>query len=107
MPAEELLWIAADDEPSDDETTIGDLRRRSTGSLKGRRRRALGRPDGKDPDRFYRRFAEAYRSAATESNKPAVVIAEENGVPVETVRRWTKEARRRGHLARGTKGRAR
>jgi hypothetical protein len=51
-------------------------------------------------------WARAYRSAAAESGRPAAVLAEENGVPVETVRRWVKETRRRGYLAAGRKGRA-
>lgn len=67
-------------------------------------RQPLGRPDGRE--HFYRMVAEAYRSAAAESSRPAILLAEENGVPVETVRRWVKEARRRGHLTRGRKGRA-
>jgi hypothetical protein len=93
-------------EDDDSGTTLGDLRRRAKPKLRPAKREVIGRPDGSDPDGFYRRFAMAYRSAATESNKPAVILAAENGVPVETVRRWIKEARRRGHLGPGRKGRA-
>lgn len=71
------------------------------------KRQRLGRPVNDTPhETFYRRVAEAYRSAAMESGRPAVVLAQENNVPVETVRRWVKEARRRGHLTGGRKGRA-
>lgn len=91
-------------------TTLGDLRSRTKRQLQPEKREPLGRPGdfaavGR-PDDFYSRFAAAYRSAAIESNKPAVILSEENGVPVETIRRWTKEARRRGHLEAGRKGRA-
>lgn len=84
--------------------TLGELRSRAAGHQLHVPRERLGRPDG-SPD-FYRRAADAYRSAAAESAKPAVVLAEENDVPVETVRRWVKEARRRGFLTGGRKGRA-
>ncbi len=70
------------------------------------RRKPLGRPDGSDPDGFYYLVATAYLSAAEESRKPAVLLAEESGVPVESVRRWIKESRRRGLLGVATRGRA-
>ncbi len=38
-------------------------------------------------------------------NRPAVELAEVNGVPVTTAHRWVKEARRRGFLPPGRKGR--
>jgi hypothetical protein len=91
---------------SDDEVTLGELRSRTPAKVKGRRRRALGRPDGVDTDTFYGKVATAYRSAAIDSRQPATLLAEENDVPVETVRRWVKEARRRGFLPAGDKGRA-
>lgn len=69
-------------------------------------REPLGRPDGRDPEGFYSRVATAYRSAAAESSRPAVLLADENGVPVETVRRWIQEARRRSLLGPARKGRA-
>jgi len=90
----------------DSDTTLGALRARATHKLLAAKREVVGRPDGAAPDDFYRRFAATYRSAATESSKPAVILAGENSVPVETVRRWIKEARRRGHLEPGRKGRA-
>jgi hypothetical protein len=66
----------------------------------------VGRPDGTDPKRFYARFADAYRAAAYQTSAPIPVLAEANDVPSETVRRWVKEARRRGDLPAGRKGRA-
>ncbi|WP_089310347.1 hypothetical protein [Actinomadura mexicana] len=66
------------------------------GGVKGERPR-LQRPDGSDPDAFYALVAEAYREALDES-APAQVLAEEAGVPVPTVHRWVREARRRGVL---------
>lgn len=99
-----MLMLAASGD--DSETTLGELRSRAKSRLRPAKRKVIGRPDGSDPDGFYRRFAEAYRSAATESSKPAVILALENEVPVGTVHRWSKEARRRGHLAPGTRGRA-
>lgn len=91
---------------SDDATTMGGLRARTPGIVRGGGREPLGRPDGSTGGKFYERFAAAYRSASADTSKPAVLLAEENDVPVETVRRWIKEARRRGHLAPGRKGRA-
>ncbi|SDD18284.1 hypothetical protein SAMN05216174_10877 [Actinokineospora iranica] len=69
-------------------------------------RPVMMRPDGKDPRAFYSQFAQVYIMAATESKRPSAVIAEESGVPVATVRRWVKEARARGFLPAGTKGKA-
>src|SRR5690606_11112764 len=66
----------------------------------------LGRPNGSDPDEFYRQVAEAYGIAAAESQRPAMLLASEAGVPVTTIHRWVREARLRGLLPRGWKGRA-
>jgi hypothetical protein len=63
----------------------------------------LPRPDGTNPDAFYARVARAYRSAAARSPRPAVIIADSSDVPVNTVRTWIKEARRRGFLPKGTR----
>ena len=98
--------LEAYSERDDTGTTLGELRERATHKLRPAKREVVGRPDGTNSDRFYQRFAATYRSAATESSKPAVILAGENDVPVETVRRWIKEARRRGHLEPGRKGRA-
>lgn len=58
------------------------------------------------PDEFYRQVAEVYAAAAARSERPAAWIAEVNEIPVNTVRRWVAEARRRRHLPPGRKGRA-
>ncbi|MDQ7910757.1 hypothetical protein RB614_40330 [Phytohabitans sp. ZYX-F-186] len=71
-----------------------------------RPRASLTRPDGSDPDGFSRRVADAYNEAVVSTRKPAMVLAEEAGVPVTTVHRWIAEARRRGHLPPARKGRA-
>ncbi len=45
-------------QPLDDSSlTLGELRARATARVKGQRRRALGRPDGSNPEVFYRRVA--------------------------------------------------
>lgn len=95
------------DAVDDSALTIGELRGRARPPKPPGRRKPLGRPEAaKDRDAFYQAVAFHYRSAATQSGRPAMVLAEENDVPVETVRRWVKEARRRGHLSPGRKGRA-
>ncbi|MFY1589123.1 hypothetical protein ACN267_32225 [Micromonospora sp. WMMD734] len=66
----------------------------------------LVRPDGTNPDGFYRLVAAAYVAAVASSGKPAAVIAERSEVPVATVHRWIAEARRRGFLPPARKGRA-
>jgi hypothetical protein len=69
-------------------------------------RQRITRPDRTDPEQlkqFYRRVAMAYRQYAQERS-PAPAIAEEAGVPVTTVHRWVREARRRGFLPPGRKG---
>jgi hypothetical protein len=62
-------------------------------------------PDGTKPDSFYEQVAKTYSHLARGSNRPAVELAEANEIPVTTVHRWVKEARRRGFLAAGRKGR--
>jgi hypothetical protein len=74
-----------------------------------RRLRRAGLPvptdtGGKHPDSFYRRVAKVYAGLAEQTNRPAAEMAEANNVPVTTVHRWIKEARRRGFLAPGQKG---
>jgi hypothetical protein len=62
-------------------------------------------PDSpKKPDRFYQRVAELYLRASTQTSRPAEELAEANGVPVSTVHRWIKEARRRDILPPGQRG---
>ncbi len=66
----------------------------------------LTRPDGSDPDGFYALVGAAYREYAPRTRAPAVEIAKEAGVPVATARSWIREARRRGKLPQGRKGKA-
>lgn len=66
----------------------------------------LSRPDRTDPAGFYARVAARYLLLVQTTSKPAVVMAEEAGVPVATARRWINEARRRDLLAAGRRGRA-
>lgn len=67
-------------------------------------RARLERPDGSDPDGFSRTVAAAYNDVVATTHRPAVVLAEEAAVPVTTVHRWIREARRRGHLPPAHKG---
>jgi hypothetical protein len=69
-------------------------------------REPLQRPDGSDPNMFYRRVAEAYMDILRRTSAIAPVIAEEADVPVGTARRWIQEARRRGFLPPARQGRA-
>jgi hypothetical protein len=61
-----------------------------------------GRPR---PDSFYQQVADDYLAAASVSARPSVNLATAAGVPVTTVRGWVAEARRRGLLPPGQKGR--
>jgi hypothetical protein len=66
-------------------------------------------PEGRrKPDAFYGRVARVYTwlSIWGGTRAPAAEIAEANKVPVTTVHRWIKEARRRGLLPPGQIGRA-
>ncbi|MFY1703925.1 acyl-CoA carboxylase epsilon subunit [Micromonospora sp. WMMA1923] len=71
-----------------------------------RRRKPLTRPDGSNPDGFYRQVADAYNDLIVSTSAPAPILAEEASVPVPTVHRWIAEARRRGHLPPARRGRA-
>jgi hypothetical protein len=57
-------------------------------------------------DEFYENVAAVYQELARSSPRPASQIAEANDVPVTTVHRWIKEARRRGILGPGRPGKA-
>jgi len=69
-------------------------------------RARLSRPDGRDPEDFYRLVAEAYRDYVQRTHKPARQIADEAGVPIATARRWINHARELGLLEKGQRGRA-
>jgi hypothetical protein len=67
----------------------------------------LSIPAGREyGDDFYRQVADVYGRLAASTHRPAAVIAERNGVPVRTVHRWVYEARRRGFLPGGSRGKA-
>jgi hypothetical protein len=68
------------------------------------RRTAGARPE--DPDAFYKRVALRYARVVEDTHAPAPVLAEEAGVPVTTVHRWIREARRRGYLPPARRGAA-
>jgi hypothetical protein len=65
----------------------------------------LSRPDGRDPEKFYRHVAAVYNLYAETTKAPARSMADEAEVPVTTVHRWIREARIRGFLPPGRKGR--
>lgn len=107
--------VLADMRETDDEAlTIGKLRSRAKFVANrerkfremGFKRTSLTRPDRSDPEEFYELVARAYGEYTAHSNAPAKAIAEEAGVPVTTVHRWIREARRRGFLPPARKGRA-
>jgi hypothetical protein len=58
------------------------------------------------PDDFYRQVAATYSALASKIRAPAGVMADANHVPVTSVHRWVKQARRLGFLAPGQRGRA-
>lgn len=66
----------------------------------------LRRRQGEDADEFTSRVAFYYRFFAAMSSKPAKEMAEHAGAPVSTVHGWIREARMRGKLPPGKKGKA-
>jgi hypothetical protein len=60
---------------------------------------------GAKGDDFYRFVGEVYGKAAVVSTRPAAELAKAWEVPVTTVHRWIREARRRGHLPPAEPGR--
>jgi hypothetical protein len=56
------------------------------------------------PDEFYEGVAALFLRYASETSGPAQRVAEQYGVPVTTVHRWVREARRRGLLRLGERG---
>lgn len=99
-------------DPEADEPTLAELRDLAADAppelpkIPTDERPKLTRPDGTDPDGFAARVAAAYREYVQTTRSPAVEIAREAGVPVGTVRGWIREARRRGKLPEGRKGKA-
>ena len=63
-------------------------------------------PDSRPyPQSFYEQVAETYgKLTASGSRRPAQEIADASGVPVSTVHRWVKEARRLQLLPEGQRG---
>jgi hypothetical protein len=59
---------------------------------------------GRYPDSFYKIVADRYSGLQTLGEPAARTIADANGVPVTTVNRWVKEARARGFLPPGRRG---
>ncbi|HEY1624005.1 MAG TPA: hypothetical protein VGG16_09405, partial [Streptosporangiaceae bacterium] len=94
------------------EPSLAMLRRRAEGApaelpvYKISSRPRLTRPDGSGPEGFYELVGIAYREYAARTRSPAVEIAKEADVPVATARGWIREARRRGKLPEGKKGKA-
>jgi hypothetical protein len=68
--------------------------------------RPLRIPDRPYGDDFYRQVAAAYSALAEQVARPAAELAEVNDVPVSSVHSWVKEARKRGFLGPGRKGKA-
>lgn len=66
----------------------------------------LRREKGEDPDVFADRVAQYYRAFAGISSKPAKMLSEASGVPLATVHGWIREARLRGKLPPGKRGKA-
>lgn len=66
---------------------------------------ALRRPDDRITDEFLIHLTAVYLELAAQKRAPAPVIAEQTGAPVRTVHRWIYEARKRGHLPPGHRGR--
>lgn len=101
---DDWLALSAEHTPA----AIGDTIRetRTAAASAAQPREPLSRPDGTDPDAFAERVAQAYQEAVVTSSTPAKVLAAEAKVPVTTVHRWIREARRRGALRPARKGRA-
>lgn len=59
-----------------------------------------------DPEEFSERVAEYYIAFAAQSSKPTKDMAEHSQVPLPTLRGWIREARLRGKLPPGRRGKA-
>jgi len=101
----ELGPVAGDDAP---EPSLADLRNRvqrdDRSEIEIPQRLPLTRPGGIAPEQFYPRVAAAYSEYAPHTRAPAKEIAAEAKVPITTVHRWIREARRRGFLPPAKKG---
>jgi len=58
------------------------------------------------PDSFYDAVASAYRTLVSTSSRPIAELAAANEVPITTAQRWVREARSRGKLPPGRRGKA-
>lgn len=102
-----LTWITR----ARKEGWLGPAVRGRLGSEPGRRLieatrpKSLQRPNGLLTDDFLRQLGTAYLELAIEGQAPAPAIARQTGAPVRTVHRWIAEARKRGHLPTGRRGR--
>lgn len=66
----------------------------------------LVRPRGCDPDEFSELVARHYRQWASRTNHPAQMMADQSEIPVRRVHYWIREARLRGKLPPGQRGKA-
>lgn len=65
----------------------------------------LPTPTGRNyGDHFYQAVATAYSLLAQNVTNPVTTLAEANEVPLSTVQRWVREARRRGYLSAARPG---
>lgn len=69
-------------------------------------RMVIERSTGQIPDDYFQLVAGCYLAAAVETSNPVALLARESRIPHETLRRWVKEARKRGYLPKGLEGRA-
>jgi hypothetical protein len=67
--------------------------------------RQLQAPTGNLTDDFLEQLAAAYTELIAYKQPPAPAIAEQTESPIRTVHRWVAEARKRGKLPPGKKGR--
>jgi hypothetical protein len=89
-----------------DETTVTSLMFKSATKKEWMSLAKVTIPKGRTyPPSFYKSVAGVYNGLIFwGSKRPAGDIAEANRVPVSTVHRWVKEARRLGYLAPGQRG---
>lgn len=84
---------------------MADIARARPAAQPSTKMKPLGRPPAAGGgDEFYSRVAFAYMALAAVSRSPAADLAKQSDVPVGTVHRWIREARRRGLLSAGRKG---